>query len=1130
MTTSSPEQHGLARRLAIALAIPIVILFTTGVVLGVQLLRMVDDARWVEHTDRVIANAQRTLVQVADQEIAIKSYLLSRDRTFLAPYDRANPEETFSHLHDLIADNPTQQERVRRSLTAYRTWKELCEPILRGENLEAQATYSALSARRRAAESFREEMRMFVANEQDLLRIRAEASDRSYKVTSYVFVGLILLAALVLAFLSTRQLSSIAATFSDALKKETDARTKLEKEGWVRTGQAKLSEALQGEQTIDELSRNVLTTLSAYVGAEVGALFSAEGSEWRRSASIGLAGENPGNSRFALNEGLVGRAATEGRVLTVRDVPPDHFAIASGTGTSAPTELLLVPARADGVTAAVIELGFLSKHRPEVSDLFARIGESVALAFRGSHYKRQLVDLLEEAQRNAEELQTQQEELRVANEELQEQSAAMREAQVQLEERQHELETTNARLEEQKEELAASRAQIAAKSAEVEKASRYKSEFLANMSHELRTPLNSALILAKLLSENKQENLTPEQVKFAETIYEAGNDLLTLISDILDLSKVEAGKMEVKVSRVDLESVVTSMARTFEPMASEKGISFNTAIMVDDTRLIQSDLQKVEQVLRNLLSNAIKFTEHGGVTLTIEKHSKGIAFVVKDTGIGISPADHALIFEAFRQVDSGATRKYGGTGLGLSISREFARLLGGELTVSSERGEGSTFVFSLPLSFSGPTKTTDTPMQRSVSLPPPAPKLRTTNPLNDDLDKLDGAHRLVLIVEDDDPFGGVLLGLAHELGFQCVIAQRADEGFFLAKRHQPSAIILDIGLPDHSGLSVLDRLKRDPATRHIPVHVVSGADHAQTALEMGAIGYLIKPASREQLIEAFQALEKRFSTRLRRVLVVEDDQIQRDSLRHLLEGPDVEIVAVGGVEAGLQAIRDQSVDCVVTDLTLQGESGLDLLEKLAADESFAFPPVIVYTGRSLSEPEEQRLRRYSNSIIIKGARSPERLLDEVTLFLHQVEAELPQERQRMLRQSRDREQIFQGRHILVVEDDVRNIFALSSVLEPKGVKISIARNGREAINVLSKDPTIDLVLMDIMMPEMDGYEATREIRKKSQWAKLPIVALTAKAMKDDQMRCLEAGANDYIAKPLDVDMLLSLLRVWMPKR
>lgn len=1127
MTAPEAEQHGLGRRLTIALALPIVILVVMGAVLAVQLVRMVDDARWVEHTDRVIAEAQRCLLQTAEQEVAIKGYLLSRDRTVLAPYERANPEEAFTRLHDLVADNAAQQERLSRAVAAYKTWRDLSDPVSRGENLDRQAGYPALSARRAATESLREQMRLFIAHEQDLLHIRSEAAERSYKTTSYIFVGLILLAALVLAFLSTRQLSSIAATYSGALQKETDTRAALEREAWVRTGQAKISEALQGEQSVDQLSRRVLDILATYVGAEVGALFSTDGSIWKRTGAIGLVGGHQ-PKEFSLNEGLVGRAASSGTILRVNDVPRDYFSIDSGTGTARPAELVLIPAKADGITTAVIELGFLTKCKTEATDLFERIGESIALAFRSSNYKRQLVDLLEEAQRNAEELQTQQEELRVANEELQEQSVAMREAQVQLKERQHELETTNTRLEEQKAELAASRAQIAAKSTEVEKASRYKSEFLANMSHELRTPLNSSLILAKLLSENKSGNLNDEQVKFAETIYEAGNDLLALISDILDLSKVEAGKMDVKISRIDLESVIASMSRTFEPMAKEKGISFSTSIAHRDNRFIESDLQKVEQVLRNLLSNAIKFTERGGVSLSIERTESGISFAVKDTGIGIDPSDHALIFEAFRQVDAGATRKYGGTGLGLSISREFARLLGGGLTLSSERGQGSTFIFSLPATYSGSVSKVEAPLPRP-SAPPPA-KIRSANPLGDDLDKLDGSRRIVLVIEDDDPFGQVLIGLAHELGFQCIVAQRADEGFFLAKRHQPSAILLDIGLPDHSGLSVLDRLKREPTTRHIPVHVVSGTDHAQTALEMGAVGYLVKPASRAQLVEAFQALEKRFSTRLRRVLVVEDDQVQRDSLRHLLEAPDVEIIAVDNVAAALKSIRETAVDCVVTDLTLQGESGLDLLEQLAADDTFAFPPVIVYTGRSLSEPEEQRLRRYSSSIIIKGARSPERLLDEVTLFLHQVEAELPQERQRMLKQSRDREQVFHGRHVLIVEDDVRNIFALSSVLEPKGVKISIARNGREALSVLAKEPTIDLVLMDIMMPEMDGYEATQEIRKKPQWSKLPIIALTAKAMKDDQVRCLEVGASDYIAKPLDVDMLLSLLRVWMPKR
>ena len=565
---------------------------------------------------------------------------------------------------------------------------------------------------------------------------------------------------------------------------------------------------------------------------------------------------------------------------------------------------------------------------------------------------------------------------------------------------------------------------------------------------------------------------------------------------------------------------------------------------------IETDTKWLEQILRNLISNAMKFTHQGEVSLRVTSDGSLVRFAVKDTGIGIAKHQHELIFEAFRQADGTTNRKYGGTGLGLSISRDLTRLLGGTLTLESEEGRGSTFTLTVPRVLPPSAKGTGGTVHTSLSLPPlplaplaapkpqetgsvpaalPAPAAPSRPPFADDRDKLDRRRRFILIIEDDVSFAQILSDLAHEMGFQCIVAHDAASGLGLAVQYVPSAIVLDINLPDHSGLSVLDRVKRNPTIRHIPVHVVTAADVGKEARQMGAVNFIGKPAQREDLAGMFHKIEERLSRRLRRLLIVEDDEVQRDSLARLLAGADVEITAVGTVPAALASLASVSYDCVVTDLKLPGASGFDLLEKMAQDESYAFPPVIVYTGRMLTSDEEQRLLKYSSSIIVKGARSPERLIDEVTLFLHQVEAELPAERQRILSKARDREGVFEGRQILVVEDDVRNIFALSSLLEPRGAKVVIARNGREGLEVLERTPGVCLILMDIMMPEMDGLQATREIRKQAKWAKLPIIALTAKAMPDDQERCRLAGANDYIAKPLDAEVLLSLIRIWLPK-
>jgi CheY-like chemotaxis protein/nitrogen-specific signal transduction histidine kinase len=682
----------------------------------------------------------------------------------------------------------------------------------------------------------------------------------------------------------------------------------------------------------------------------------------------------------------------------------------------------------------------------------------------------------------------------------------------------------NARLEENARELAHSREAYRAKALEAERTSRYKSEFLANVSHELRTPLNSTLILAKLLADNKHQNLSEEQVRFASTIHKSDNDLLALINDILDLSQAEGGHVTIRPTDVAISRVVEALERTFDPVAKQGGVAFRVERDPSAPERLVTDALRLEQILKNLLSNAFKFTHVGSVTLGVSRRDAMAVFSVTDTGIGVPDDQLDVIFEPFRQADGTTNRKYGGTGLGLSISRELAHLLGGELEVASEPSKGSVFRLVVPLE--GAAAPIASIQPRRHIAPAEAPAVAA---FLDDRATLDGASRSILVVEDDVPFARILYDLAHERGLQCIVAHDARTALELAKQHLPSAIVLDVNLPDHTGLHVLDQLKHDPKTRHVPVHVVSVSDQSEQALAMGAVGYLQKPVDRDALARAFGALEARVARGRRRLLIVEDDAVHLDSLVRVLAADDLEIVSVATVKAALEALAAQTFDCVVTDLGLPDESGLDLLERMAADPSYAFPPVIVYTGRKLTYEQEQRLRRFSTSVIVKGAHSLDRLLDEVSLFLHVVESRLPTAKQRLLRYARDRDGVFDGKTILVVEDDVRNVFALTKLLEPLGARVVIARNGLEALRTLETEPSVALVLMDIMMPEMDGLEAMREIRRLDAWKKTPIIALMAKAMPDDREECIRAGANDYVAKPIDVDMLVSLLRVWMPR-
>jgi CheY-like chemotaxis protein/signal transduction histidine kinase len=917
-------------------------------------------------------------------------------------------------------------------------------------------------------------------------------------------------------------------------------RSKLEvrRQEWLQAGQVGLSRRMIGEQRLDQLGESVLGFLADYLGAQAAAMFIQNGSGFRRRATLGVPADAPVPTEIQPDDGLVGQAIHDQRQIRLDEVPEGYLYFGSGLGRGRPRQLLIAPTVADGSVNAVLEFGFAARRDARASELLERVAESIAIAVRSAKYRVQLQELLQETQSQEEELQAQSEELRAANAELEEQSQS-------LQRQQAELEQTNVQLEQQTDELTAQRddlgrAQTAleVQARELEQASRYKSEFLANMSHELRTPLNSLLILARLLVDNRGGRLDAEQVRYAQTIESAGNDLLTLINDILDISKIEAGRLDLTIASIGIASLFDKLRSAFATTAAQKGLSLRIEISPGLPPL-ESDAQRLEQVLKNFLSNAMKFTDRGEIALTALPRGEKLALTVRDTGIGIPAEQQQVIFEAFRQADGTINRKYGGTGLGLSISRELARLLGAEIEVESASGQGSAFTLLIPHKYdAGAIR----PASNSVSTlappdavtpGPPTPLPPRRRQFEDDRGRLDGAARVILVVEDDPAFARILYDLARELEFQCLVAESADEGVVLVRQYLPNAVILDIGLPDHTGLSVLDRIKRDTRTRHIPVHVVSVADYTLTALSFGAIGYMLKPVKREELVTALERLEARLSQRVRRLLLVEDDPVQLDSLGILLGSRDVDTIGVRTAAACFEQLGKQTFDCIVLDLNLPDASGFEILEMLSRSERFSFPPVIIYTGKELTADEELALRRYSKSIIIKGAKSPERLLDEVTLFLHQVVAELPAEQQLLLAKSLNRDAALEGRRILVVEDDVRNVFALTSIFEPHGATVEIARNGREALTALERaghsGRPIDLVLMDVMMPEMDGLTATREIRNRPDWKGLPVIALTAKAMPDDQEQCLAAGANDYLAKPLDVDKLLSLVRVWMPR-
>ena len=879
------------------------------------------------------------------------------------------------------------------------------------------------------------------------------------------------------------KLTGIATTERDITERkqsEASLREKFRELDYLREGQIALSERMRGEQIISRLGERILSHLVPFTNAQVGAFYLVtDDKKLQRVSGYALPELQFSERLIKFGEGLIGQVAKEKRPLIIDDVPQGYFSkIECALGEMIPRSLLICPILYENEVTGVIELGSLRPFTEHQRAFLSHVSENIGIAINTSEVRKK----------------------------VQKQNEALNKAQVLLEE----------------------------KASEVQRASQYKTEFLANMSHELRTPLNSSLILAKLLMDNPNDNLTEEQMQFAASIYSSGNDLLNLINDILDLSKVEAGKLDIRIEKVIIVKVIEGLKQTFQSSAQEKNINFEVTQAVDLPQTFLTDRQRLDQILKNLISNALKFTEQGTVKIRLYRHSAAaIAFEVSDSGIGIPKEQQSIIFEAFRQADGTTNRKYGGTGLGLSISRDLAKLLGGSIEVESDAGRGSRFTLILPelLNESSISDLPDPTFQKDTGKPRHFEKLLPPSqlPFEDDRADLGTSGRTILVIENDVKFAKILFDLAHELKFKCIVGQGADEGFEMALEYAPNAIVLDLKLPDHQGLTVLDRLKENPRTRHIPVQVMSVEDHADAALRMGAIGFMLKPVKHDEIINAFEKLEAKFLQKLNRVLIVEGDGLRQTSISSLIADEATEIITVALAADAIDQLKKTVFDCMIMDLNLPDLSGRELLERLAFEEIATIPPVIIYTGASPSPTEEVSLRKFSKAIIIKGTKSPEKLLDEVILILHRRESKLSQKQRQMIKTVRNREQTFKGRKILLVDDDIRNIFALTSALEQKGATIFVGRNGKEALEKLNLDPSIDLVLMDIMMPEMDGYEATRKIRSQKRFADLPIIAVTAKAMKDDQKNCIEAGANDYVSKPVDLEKLLSLIRVRMPQ-
>jgi HAMP domain-containing protein/CheY-like chemotaxis protein/signal transduction histidine kinase len=949
------------------------------------------------------------------------------------------------------------------------------------------------------------------------------------------------------------EVSYLKDNINEMIRNLKETTQKNAQQDWLKTNLARFTRLLQGQRDLQAVTKLILSELAPLVSAHHGVFYMMDSQEadarLRMIASYGYRSSRKLPTSFLPGEGLVGQCALEKSRIWLTDVPRDYIVVSSGLGSAPPTNIVVLPILFEQQVKAVIEIASLDRFTETHLSFLDQLMESIGVVLNTIEANSRTESLLTQSQSLAQELQQ-------TNQELAEKARLLSEQNIEVERKNREVEQAKLALEEKATQLALS--------------SKYKSEFLANMSHELRTPLNSLLILAQQLSDNPEGNLSSKQVEFAKTIHGSGSDLLTLINDILDLSKIESGTVTLDVSEYRFSNLRNYVDRTFRHMAEAKHLGFAVELADNLPTAVMTDTTRLQQVLKNLLSNAFKFTSHGNVSLTISLVSSGwtadhphllhadavLAFSVRDTGVGI-PADKLqLIFEAFQQADGSTARKYGGTGLGLSISRELARLLGGEIRVESTVNIGSTFTLYLPynragfinyeqtrqpqparlappqpqqLAASAPTLLLEADPQAvtSVSLPDPSNSLVEYATMLDDRGLIVPGDPSVLIVEDDERFAKTLLELAREKNFKGIVTHRGDSALSLARDYLPSAILLDIDLPDIDGFTVLDRLKRDPSTRHIPVHVMSSLRERERALRQGAISYINKPVSREMLQEEFKRIQKFLMGGKRSLLVVEDDMAQRESIVGLIGDSDVRIVTAEDGKAALDALAQQHFDCMVLDLTLPDISGFDLLDQIGKQQALRDLPIVIYTAQELSRKEVTKLKRYAKTIVVKDARSPERLLDETALFLHRSQASLPETQRRMLEEIHAADGGLAGRKVLIVDDDLRNIFALSSLLERQQMQVLFAENGRDGIEVLEKDPTIEIVLMDIMMPEMDGYDTMRAIRRIPKFKSLPIITLTAKAMKGDRDKCIAAGASDYITKPVDVAQLLSMMRVWL---
>ncbi|MBC8035017.1 MAG: response regulator [Chitinophagaceae bacterium] len=1198
------------RTLFVSFGISLALLMLTSIASYVSIHNLLDSAGWVNHTNVVIQKLEEILTTIKDAETGQRGFLLTGQPEFLEPYNGAQAKalQVLKEVKTLVSDNPeqvkscTQLEDIVVSRLTRLQW------LIDAKNQNKTIDPAALKDGKRYMDEARDIIRMMIDRESTLLTRRTGTMNKFATYTP-ILITLAALLAILITIFSFRQirreftqrsllqqsledkdaettrridiiqslankiasgnfsirldeqekdgLSSLSGSLNKMAESLDDSFKEILDKEWLQTGLADLNNLMVGDQDVQTLTNNVTGFVAEYIGCQAGALYILnETSQLSITGSYAVKSDSR-NSTLDLGEGLAGQCAVSRKEIITKDIPENSIYISFASGEARPGNIIDIPVFNDGAVAAVIELASFKRFTSSHIAFLKTGAHNIGVAIASSQNRKKLQELLEETQTQAEELQAQHTEMENLNAELEAQTQKLQASEEELRVQQEELMQSNQELEERSRLLEEKNQVIVYRNLEIQKkaeelamSTKYKSEFLANMSHELRTPLNSILLLSRLMAENKELRLNSEEVSYAKVIRSSGEGLLSLIDEILDLSKIEAGKMDLQFADVQIREIADDMNSLFAPIAKEKDLQLKIEIGPDTPAKIHTDKMRLEQILKNLLSNALKFTSKGSITLQITVHPTDnslINFAVKDTGIGIARNKQQLVFEAFQQADGSTRRKYGGTGLGLSISRELTRLLGGQIHLNSEEGKGTEFIITIPVKETeGPVHEAVNDMQESttavipqneriISVEEPV-RERYLNPvkpssIEDDRNNIQKNDKTILVIEDDTHFAKALRNFSRENGYKTLVAVSGDEGIELAGHFKPVAILLDIVLPVKDGWEVMEALKSNPQTRHIPVHIMSSMEVKKEGIMKGAVDYINKPFAPEKMGDIFHKLESVLKKENKKVLIVEENPKHAKALSLYLESFHVSSEIKSNIAESVSALKKEDVDCIILDMGIPDQSAYETMEAIKKNEGLENLPIIIFTGKNLSKSEETRIKQYADSIVVKTAHSYQRILDEVSLFLHLIgEGKSNKKDPASMASLGALHEVLNNKTVLIADDDVRNIFSLTKTLEQYKMKVISATDGKDALKLLQETPGIDLVLMDMMMPEMDGYEATRKIREIPRFRRLPVLAVTAKAMMGDREKCMKAGASDYISKPVDMDQLISLLRVWLYDR